>query len=80
MAKKKETTEEKAPKLVLSKDVVVSLSELETTNEEVVASMDERNLETKKNEEQLAESRKMAKRKDDIDPVKRRELMRGNKE
>lgn len=80
MAKKKETTEEKAPKLVLSKDVVVSLSELETVNEEVVASMDERNLETKKNEEQLAESRKMAKRQDDIDPVKRRELMRGNKE
>lgn len=77
---KKIITEEKAPVVTLSKEEAKAVAELETLNDEVIASMEGRNLETEKNEKQIADSRKSLKKRDEIDPVKRRELMRGNKE
>ena len=68
------------PKVILSKAELKSLEVLESVNAEAVASMDVRNAETKANEAKVAEVRKSLKIKEELDPVKRRELMRGNKE
>lgn len=73
------TKEDKQPKVQLTKDEVQSLESLEVENEEVIASMDDRNAETKKNELEVEAHRKSLKIKDELDPIKRRELRMGNK-
>lgn len=71
---------EQPPKVILSKLELKALEVLEVQNEEVVASMDVRNAETKANEAKVAEVRKSLKTKEELDPVRRRELRRGVKE
>lgn len=71
---------EKNPKVELSKEEQKALAELEIAEKEVKASMKGREAETVVNEKLVETQRKALKVKDETDPIKRRALLRGNKE
>lgn len=72
-------TQEKNPKVELSKDEQKALAALESANVEVVASMKDRDAETKANEEAVKQIAKEKKEKsaEVSDPAERRRLRMG---